>query len=149
MDVADKGFDYETGHGLINCYRAVKEVLRRKAKREGKSAGKYTGRKKGDVLDVRALAKELGDLAYVVLRVGPKGQAAALGVQVGDIVLKYGGTEIRSRADLQGAKKAVTEAGVEETAVLLQRDGKTLEMKFKPGQLGITGAGRYEAPVFR
>jgi len=29
-DVATPGVDYETGHGLINCYAAVKEVLRRK-----------------------------------------------------------------------------------------------------------------------
>ena len=29
-DVGPKGIDYETGHGLINCHAAVKEVLRRK-----------------------------------------------------------------------------------------------------------------------
>ncbi|MGJ8655734.1 MAG: S8 family serine peptidase [Akkermansiaceae bacterium] len=29
-DVAAPGLDYETGHGLINCYAAVKEVLRQK-----------------------------------------------------------------------------------------------------------------------
>ena len=29
-DVGPKGVDYETGHGLINCYRAVKEVIRRR-----------------------------------------------------------------------------------------------------------------------
>ena len=32
-DVGPKGLDYETGHGLINCHAAVKEVLRRKALR--------------------------------------------------------------------------------------------------------------------
>jgi len=30
-DVGPDGVDYETGHGLINCYQAVAEVLRRKA----------------------------------------------------------------------------------------------------------------------
>ena len=29
-DVGSEGVDYETGHGLINCYAAVAEVLRRK-----------------------------------------------------------------------------------------------------------------------
>ena len=29
-DVGPEGVDYETGHGLINCYAAVSEVLRRK-----------------------------------------------------------------------------------------------------------------------
>lgn len=32
-DVGPSGVDDETGHGLINCYEAVKEVLRRKALR--------------------------------------------------------------------------------------------------------------------
>lgn len=32
-DVGPKGVDYQTGHGLINCHAAVKEVLRRKALR--------------------------------------------------------------------------------------------------------------------
>lgn len=32
-DVGPEGIDYETGHGLINCHAAVKEVLRRKALR--------------------------------------------------------------------------------------------------------------------
>lgn len=31
-DVGPEGVDYETGHGLIDCYEAVKEVLRRKKK---------------------------------------------------------------------------------------------------------------------
>ena len=34
-DVGDPGYDYQTGHGLINCHAAVKEVLRRKALRNG------------------------------------------------------------------------------------------------------------------
>ena len=33
-DVGPKGIDMETGHGLINCYEAVKEVLKRKKERE-------------------------------------------------------------------------------------------------------------------
>ena len=32
-DVGPTGVDYETGYGLINCYAAVKEVLRRKKER--------------------------------------------------------------------------------------------------------------------
>ncbi len=33
-DVGPKGIDPQTGHGLIDCYKAVKEVLRRKALRK-------------------------------------------------------------------------------------------------------------------
>ncbi|VAX42645.1 hypothetical protein MNBD_PLANCTO02-3407, partial [hydrothermal vent metagenome] len=58
-DVAAKGVDDETGHGLINCYRAVKEVLRRKMLRDGGDAKPYTGRTKGDTLDIPAILKKL------------------------------------------------------------------------------------------
>ena len=34
-DVSKEGVDYETGHGLINCYAAVKEVIKRKKLRDG------------------------------------------------------------------------------------------------------------------
>ncbi|MDH3584329.1 MAG: S8 family serine peptidase [Phycisphaerae bacterium] len=54
LDVADEGVDFETGHGLINCYRAVKEVLRRKAVREDQDPSPYEGRQPGDELDVKA-----------------------------------------------------------------------------------------------
>lgn len=33
-DIGPPGVDAETGHGLINCYRAVQEVLRRRGLRE-------------------------------------------------------------------------------------------------------------------
>jgi hypothetical protein len=48
-DVGPKGLDTQTGHGLINCYRAVKETLRRKALRQGKDPSPYEGREKNDV----------------------------------------------------------------------------------------------------
>jgi subtilisin family serine protease len=51
-DVAQQGIDGQTGHGLINCYRAVKEVLRRKALREGRDPAAYTGREPGDELNL-------------------------------------------------------------------------------------------------
>ncbi len=35
MDVDPAGFDYQTGHGLINCYRAVQEVRRRTGQSPG------------------------------------------------------------------------------------------------------------------
>ena len=40
-DVGPPGFDHQTGHGLINCYRAVREVLRRKCVRDGEDPQPY------------------------------------------------------------------------------------------------------------
>jgi membrane-associated protease RseP (regulator of RpoE activity) len=149
MDVAAEGFDDETGHGLINAYRAVKEVLRRKAKREGKDAGPYTGREAGDELDRAALKEQLTIEAVVVQRVGPKGQAQALGVRVGDELVSYNGVRIEGRDDLQAAKKAAEDAGADSVTVVLRRDGKTIELTFETGQLGIGAGERYREPVFR
>ncbi len=149
MDVAAKGYDFETGHGLINCYRAVKEVLRRRAKREGKPTKPYEGRTKDDVLDVKALADQLEIVAVVVQRMGPKGQAQALGVEVGDQLISYNQQPIKRRADLQAAKKAADDAKLETVQVVLQRGDKTLELTFKAGRLGIGAGERYKEPVFK
>ncbi len=94
MDVAAEGVDAQTGHGLINCYRAVKEVLRRKAEREGRPTKPYTGRTKDDELDIASLPKRLEVVAVVVNRLGPRGQARTLGIQVGDIIEELGGVPI-------------------------------------------------------
>jgi subtilase family protein len=59
-DIAEPGVDFETGHGLINVYRAVKEVLRRKALREGKDPSPYTGRVDDDYFDA-TVYKQWGD----------------------------------------------------------------------------------------
>jgi hypothetical protein len=56
-DIADPGVDFETGYGLINVYRAVKEVLRRKAIREGTDPAAFTGRVDDDVFDAEVLKK--------------------------------------------------------------------------------------------
>jgi len=149
MDVAGKGYDDETGHGLINCYRAVKEVLRRKAKREGRPTKPYTGRTLGDTLDVEALAKQLEIEAVVVMRLGPKGQAKALGVKRGDAILTYGGQEIHGRADLRAAKQQTTKAERKEIPVVFRRGDEQIELLFESGPLGINIGVRYKEPVFR
>jgi hypothetical protein len=149
MDVAADGYDFETGHGLINCYRAVKEVLRRRAKREGTSAAKYTGRVKGDVLDRKALKGQLEITSLVIQRMGPKGQAKTLGAQVGDVLVSYDGKPLKTRAELRAAKTAAEEAGKASVPVVLRRGKETLTLEFKPGRLGIGAGERYKEPTFR
>lgn len=147
MDVSTEGYDFETGHGLINAYRAVKEVLRRKAVRESKSAKRYTGREKGDVLDREAWRKQLEIVALVIMRLGPKGQAKALGAQVGDVLVSYAGKPIKTRAELQQAKQAAAKDA--DVPVVLRRGEETITLTFKAGPLGINAGVRYEDPVFR
>lgn len=148
LDVGKKGFDYETGHGLINCYRAVKEVLRRKAVREGKDAKKYEGREKGDVLDIEATKKKLRP-ALKIVRVQPGSQAAKLNVKSGDIIVSYNKKPIATRQDLMKAKKAADNANLQAIPVLIQRGQKRIAFEFAPGPLGIFPRPEFLAPVFR
>ena len=146
-DVAKKGFDNETGHGLINCYRAVKEVMRRKAVREGKDGKKYEGRENGDELDVKSLGKKLQAVLQVA-RVQPNSQAAKLGLKAGDTIVKYNGKTITDQKSLMLAKKQADMAKLKEIPVLIERGDKRMEVTFEPGPLGIFPRFAFVEPVF-
>ncbi|MCP5067237.1 MAG: S8 family serine peptidase, partial [bacterium] len=149
MDIAAEGVDYQTGHGLINCYRAVKEVLRRKAAREGKPTKRFEGRERDDELDVASLAERVKVVAVVVGMVAPKGQAKSLGVEVGDVIVEYNGEKILTRAGLREQIKAARAAKAEEVPMVLRRGKKKITIKLKPGRIGIGGAEQYSEPVFQ
>ena len=57
-DIGPPGVDDQTGHGLINCYRAVKEVLRRKAIREGQDPAAFAPQP-SDKFDPAAYLRQL------------------------------------------------------------------------------------------
>ena len=135
LDVASEGVDYETGYGLINCYRAVQEVLRRKAVREGKEASQYEGRETGDELDVRALQERLRP-RFTVARVQPSSAAAKKGVNVGDIIVKCAGKPIANMQQFRAAKAQASNANAETITVEFERDGKSIPIDFVPGKWG-------------
>jgi hypothetical protein len=146
-DVAAKGVDPETGHGLINTYRAVKEVLRRKAKREGKDTRKFAGRVPGDALDPAAVRAKL-KVRLTVARVQPGSQAARLGVRVGDVLVRYHGVEV---TDTDGLRRALRKADADKpegVEVVIERDGKPMKFTFEPGTMGVVPAPGYNQPVF-
>mgnify|MGYP002823972908 CR=1 FL=1 len=105
-DVGAKGVDAQTGHGLINCYRAVKEVLRRKAVREGRDPKPYTGRESGDELDLSDEKEKLAARSVVIARIAPEGQAAKAGIEIDDLVRSYDGRPITTTTDLRSAVRA-------------------------------------------
>ena len=149
-DVGPQGIDVETGHGLINCYRAVKEVLRRKALRDGEDTAMFTGRSKGDELDVSALQKQLrGKSSVVVDRVQLGGQAQKLGLQPGDVLLAYDQRKVLRRADLIEARTVAIKAKKKSVDVSIRRGDKTIKFKFKVGQMGLIPGERAGIPAFR
>ncbi len=148
-DVAAEGVDDETGHGLINCYRAVKEVLRRKMLRDGGDPKPYTGRIDGDTFDVETIRKKLTATKLKVLRVQPNSQAAKLGIKQGDIFVSYNKQKVANQQGMQKLKQQATQLGLKEIPLVITRNGKTIEFKLKPGQLGIASGVEYDDPAFQ
>ncbi len=143
-DVGPPGIDDETGHGLINAFRAVKEVLRRKAIREQRDAKPYTGRMAGDELDTARVKKLSENFQLVIVRVQPGSQAKKLGIAAGDVVVRFGGKPVTSLVDFQTARRAVRK----ETELVVRRSGKERSFQVPPGTLGIAIAPKYQEPVF-
>jgi len=137
-DVAKPGVDYETGHGLINCYRAVKEVLRRKAIREGTDPAPYTGRVAGDELDVRTLEKKYAKIRLRVESVIINTQANKIGLQVDDRIISYNGTPIYGSIELLQAMQRARQSGLKAIPLEIERADKTMALTVKPGPIGIT-----------
>ncbi len=148
-DVAAKGVDAQTGHGLINCYRAVKEVLRRKALREGRDPKAYTGRESGDEVDLAAEKEKLAARKVVIARIAPAGQAAKVGIKLDDLVLSYNGRPIATTAALRSAVNAASQQRGRKIILVIERNGKRLKLIVKPGPLGIQSVAHYAAPTFK
>jgi hypothetical protein len=148
-DVAALGVDDETGHGLINCYRAVKEVLRRKAVREGTDAKPYTGREKGDEIDIDEIKRKLASTKFVVAGVQPNGQADKLGIKADDVFLSYNDVKISNQLEMQAAKRKASDAELKKIKVVIERAGKELTFEMTPGALGIIPSVQYDDPTFQ
>ena len=73
-------------------------------------------------------------LRTFIVAVIPGGQAEALGLRSGDIVVSYGDNPIDSSGTLS---KLVRETGDESRPVVIQRGSSTLEVEVEPGPLGI------------
>ena len=148
-DVGPDGFDAQTGHGLINCYHAVREVLRRKAIREGGDRAPFTGPEPGDEIDVEKIRQQGQSSRLIVARVQPGTQAAKLGLKARDIIVSYDDQAVSNRADLLKAKAKVT--GDDKAVIVVQRGAKKLELTFESGPLGFAPAEAqtFDEPVFK
>lgn len=145
-DVGPKGVDMQTGHGLINCYRAVKEVLRRKSIREGRDPTPFQGRVPGDALNIQAYQKDHED--RMIKLVVPKSSVAdKAGLKTGDVVVACDGKPIKSAAQLKVLLRAVKGNDVKLT---IRRDKSTLEITVFAGAPSLRRIqDSYAARVFR
>lgn len=145
-DVGEKGVDYQTGHGLINSYRAVKEVLRLKAIREGRDPSAYTGRVKGDVFNKGGKAVQ----RFVVTKVEKGSQAATLGVKTGDILESIAGESPKSRQQIRTLFSSPNKKD-SYLRVIFKRGDRLLKLELsgpKPG-LRVAAKSVYKDATFR
>lgn len=146
LDVGPPGVDYQTGHGLINCYRSVKEVLRRKAIREGRDPAPWTGRSKGDQLDVRQLRQRLGAKKVVILRVNRQGSAFRAGLRTGDQITAVEGMPV---SDAQALQTLIKKLSGEKIEISWLRNGKKFTAKIRRKQPGLVLVNQFAEPVFK
>jgi hypothetical protein len=79
--------------------------------------------------------KEVSPGEVMVVAVTPDGQAAELGLQVGDIITGYDGDEVPNSFVLQARQDA--KRGTYRT-LEIRRRGETMHFEVKPGELGVT-----------
>ncbi|MCP4848049.1 MAG: S8 family serine peptidase [Verrucomicrobiaceae bacterium] len=145
-DIGPPGIDNETGHGLINCYRSVKEVLRRKALREGNRPAPFTGRSPNDEINPATMRKQLANKQLVFTRLKEGGRSSRAGIKPGDILLSVNGKPIASIPEFQEILRNSRDKNL---ILLIKRGDKQLEIRLTKGSPGIAGMQeRFSAPVF-
>jgi len=77
------------------------------------------------------------DKGVLIREVAPDGQAAALGLLAGDVIVAYGGRDVADLAGLREAMAGVPE-GAESVTARFVRGGEERAVDAKPGRLGVT-----------
>jgi hypothetical protein len=149
LDVGPSGYDSQTGHGLINAFRAVKEVLRRRAIREAKDPDPFTGRQPGDELDPIAVAKGFESRKLIVASVQPDSPWQAAGLQTGDVIEAVSGTAIGSWLDLRAALQGAAANSKRQVQVRLNRAGQRVNIQVEPRGAGIQVREDFSEPEFK
>ena len=149
LDVGPPGYDSQTGHGLINAFRAVKEVLRRRAIRETEDPARFTGRKSGDELDPMVVAKSFESRKLVVAAVQPDSPWQVAGLQRGDTIEAVSGTAIGSWLDLRAALQSAAADSKSTVEVRLNRAGEQVNIQVKPRGTGLQVREEFAEPEFK
>jgi hypothetical protein len=143
-DVEAKGVDYQSGYGLINIYRAVKQVLYRKALREGKDPSPYEDCVE-DEIDIEALRGAIKS-KIVISKIRKGSQAEKLGLKKGDVLLAIDGVlVVNKRQFLDLGKKNRNNRSIIFT---LKRGGEKFDVAIKRGRLGASFKSVVQSPVF-
>lgn len=146
-DIGAPGFDSSTGHGLINCYQAVKEVLRRKAIREGRDPRRIVKETDDNLFDADRYLAELSAGLLVVDSVRtPKGSESNI-LQSGDIITAVEGHKIRSLVEWD---ERMVDSQANMIKIQILRDRKPIQLHGSIGRFRNHKVKEvYAAPVFK
>jgi hypothetical protein len=75
---------------------------------------------------------------YLVTGIVPNSQAASAGIQEGDIIVSYNGSDVRSEKQLARLKSGV--ASDSSVQVSVWRDGSLVQLSMKSGSIGVYGS---------
>lgn len=146
-DVGPEGVDFETGHGLINCYRAVKEVLRRKAIREGVDASPFTGRSNHDELDQAQYEIALSARDLIVGRVVRNSPAQVGGLKPGDVLIELNGEPVTTESQL---RTELRQLRLKSVIIKVRRKQQVIELRIGSGGKGLGSVfEQFRAGVFK
>ena len=134
-DVGDSGYDYQTGHGLINCHAAVREVLRRKSIRLGQDASPFHSAGPKDITEHLQATRTQSEPFLAVVAVRPQSPAATQGVKAGDTVVSMNGERISNRTDYDATRQ---KAKGKTVTLVLQRGKKQTSYQVPPIAWGLS-----------
>ena len=97
-DIEAPGFDSSTGHGLINCYQAVKEVLKRKAIREGSDLTRFEEISADDLFNPDKYRTKLSTTLVVENSSRETEGLEKTNLQAGDIIMAVNGKKVSTAA---------------------------------------------------
>lgn len=72
-----------------------------------------------------------------ITSVGQDSQAAKIGLQAGDLIIEYNGEKVSNWEDVGRLRRKYNQA--EEVTITIERNGQTLTLNLKGGQIGIDG----------
>lgn len=146
-DIGPPGFDPSTGYGLINCYQAVKEVLKRKAIREGSDPTRFEKNGDDGSFNSKRYLAELS-AALIVENSVQNVQGANLNIlRVGDIITAVGEDQVTSLAALNAGTAKNRGKSIN---VHVIRNGKAIQVRLQPEAFTKYKIRQvYSAPVFK
>ena len=146
-DIGLPGFDSSTGHGLINCYRAVKEVLRQKAIRDGTDPSRYQQELANGQFDEENYIASLSSHLVVINSERDAGGNGKTNLLEGDIIDRVEGAAVTSEGDWAGL---IARSRGQSLKIKVIRSQKPIEIQVTTAKMRIWKVREvYAEPVFK